>query len=98
MSRAIGFARPARLELLDAISFYEAKQPALGLRFEAQVDATLRRIQINPTIFRFVTASVQKARVHKFPHSIYFIALPNMIGVLAICDGRRDPEALRKRL
>jgi len=98
MTRLIGFAGPARLELLDAISFYEAQQAGLGLRFEAQVDATLRRIQSDPTIFRFVTATVQKARIHKFPHSVYFVALPDIIGVLAVYDGRRDPDALRKRL
>lgn len=98
MSRAIGFAKAARLEFFDAIRFYEAKQSGLGRRFEAQVDATLRRIQANPAIFRFVTTSVQKARVHKFPHSIYFVALPESIGVMAVYDGRRDPDALRKRL
>ena len=98
MTRLIGFAGPARLELLDAISFYETQQAGLGLRFEAQVDATLRRIQSDPTIFRFVTATVQKARVHKFPHSNYFTALPDAIGVLAVYAARRDPEALRKRL
>jgi plasmid stabilization system protein ParE len=98
MSRLIGFVSRARVEFLDAINYYESQQPELGLRFEAQIDSALRRIQADPTIFRFVTATVQKARVHRFPHSIYFVALPDIIGVVAVYDGRRDPEVLRKRL
>lgn len=36
------FTPPARLELIDAVAFYELQHPGLGARFKQEVRAAIR--------------------------------------------------------
>ena len=99
MSREIGFKPLARREFDNAIAWYERREPGLGARFEAEVNLVLDRVRTNPEQFPQFDGAVCKARVLNFrPYNIYFIAGQDKIIVIAVHDGRRDPEKLKRRL
>jgi plasmid stabilization system protein ParE len=99
MSRKIRFSRAARLELDEAIAWYEGKQPGQGSRLDNEVDSVLQIAAERPERFAKVTMYVRKARLRKFHcYAIYFTVSSERIDVVAVYHGKRDPDALRNRL
>jgi toxin ParE1/3/4 len=95
--RAI-FRPEARLELLDAVAWYEGQRLGLGAEFSSDVEAGLRQAIENPGRFRNVTANIRIARLKRFPYFLFFTELPQRIEVLAVLYAGRDPNWIRKRL
>ena|SRR5436190_8735344 len=99
MSRSVRFSPAARAELDGAIAWYEGKQPGLGSELEREVHSVLQDASIRPERFRKVTPYVRKARLRKFfYYSIYFTDWEHGIDVISVHHGKRNPDALRKRL
>jgi len=98
MARQIIFDPEARAEFEEAVAYYGECEPGLGDRFEAEVDATFRRILANPDFFRLVGPTVRKAKVFIFPYNIYFHAEAGFIGVVSVFHGRRSPAELLRRV
>ena len=99
MQRQIIFDAAARMELEDAVIWYNAQQPGLGERFESEVYATFQRILANPERFRAVSRKTRQARVEVFKkYSVYFRLEPDFIGIVSIFHGSRNPVELRRRL
>ena len=42
------FLSPAKSELVQAVEFYEAADPGLGLKFLDEVERTIARIELHP--------------------------------------------------
>jgi plasmid stabilization system protein ParE len=93
-------ASQAERELREAIDWYERQQPGLGVRFEAQVNRALCRIAQNPNRFPRVSRLAWKARVLRWPHSIFFTVSSDRhhVIVLAVFHGKRNPKLLQQRL
>ncbi len=100
MRREIIFASAAQLEYDEAILWYDEQQPGLGDEFEAEINAVIQEILKNPERFRFASTTIRKAKLlRKFlRYSIYFYVDPGHIGIVAVFDGARNPEELRRRL
>jgi hypothetical protein len=54
MSSSVLFRPLARLELGEAVAWYEARKPGLGLQLKDEVDAVLGRVAESPGRFRRV--------------------------------------------
>lgn len=89
---------PADLDYLQAVQWYEERQPGLGQEFDIELRALFARIQQNPNLFQKETALVRKAQMPRFKYRIYFRVEGDEIGVLAIWHPSRNPETLRRRL
>ena len=89
---------PADLDYLQALEFYEERQPGLGQEFDAELLALFERIKQNPEPFQKETDLVRKARMPRFKYRIYFTIEGDEIGVVAIYHPSRNPETLRRRL
>ena len=99
MRRQIIFDAEARLEFEDAVVWYDAQQPGLGDRFEAEVHATFQRILANPERFKLVGKTTRQARVGVFKrYSVYFRVEPDFIGIVSVFHASRNPAELRRRL
>jgi len=99
MPRQIIFDAEARLEFEDAVIWYEAQQPGLGDRFEAEVHAAFHRILQNPERFKLVSERTRRIRVEVFTkYSVYFRVEPDFIGIVSVFHGSRNPAELRRRL
>jgi plasmid stabilization system protein ParE len=83
------------LELLEAIRTYEAQREGRGERFLAHVDATFGRIRSAPLSFQrvpFVRRPVmRRAKVLRFPYSVFYYVLRGEPIVVAIVHGKRQP-------
>ena len=88
---------PAQVDYLQAVTWYEQRQPGLGREFEAELERLFDRIKHNPESFAKVTATVRRARMLRFKYGVYFRVERDEIGVLAIYHPSRNPDALRKR-
>jgi plasmid stabilization system protein ParE len=88
---------PADLDYLQALKFYEERQPGLGREFDAEPLALFERIKQTPELFQKETDVVRKARMPRFKYRIYFTVEGDEIGVLAIWHPSRNPDTLRRR-
>jgi plasmid stabilization system protein ParE len=95
--KQVRFTSLADADYLQALAWYEERQPGLGREFEVELEALLKRICRNPEIFFPETPSVRKARMPRFKFGIYFTVEGDEIGVLAIYHPSRNPNTLRRR-
>jgi plasmid stabilization system protein ParE len=99
MRRKVIFDLEARLEFEDAVVWYNEREPGLGNRFEAEVNATIQRILKDPERFPLRGSKIRRTPVETFnKYSILFRIEPDFIGVAAVFHGARDPAQLRRRL
>ena len=83
--------------MLAVHHWYEARSPALGDEFGAEVDSAVARIADNPLVYPRVRGETRRAVLHRFPYAVYFRVTAEDIIVLAI-HGRQDPSRWHKRL
>ncbi|HEY2081900.1 MAG TPA: type II toxin-antitoxin system RelE/ParE family toxin [Verrucomicrobiae bacterium] len=88
---------PADTDYVEAIAWYEGRQPGLGKEFEVELEALFERIKRNPELFRKESGNVRKARMPRFKYGVYFTIEGDEIGVVAIYHPSRNPNALRRR-
>lgn len=89
------FRPEARIELLDAQSWYEERSPGLGFEFARAVDAAITRVLRNPLGFAQVEAEFRHATLRKFPYSIIYHPSATEIVVLSCFHHRRRPGSWR---
>ena len=97
MSPEVSFHRLARLELLDAVDFYEEEEPGLGQAFLSIVEAGLQRIERNPETAAVVRRDVRSLHLRRFPFSIVYRPTGSVIRILAVMNQRRRPFYWRER-
>jgi len=95
--RRVRLKSPADLDYLQALEWYEERQPGLGQEFDTELLALFERIKKNPEFFQKETALIRKARMPRFKYRIYFTIEGDEIGVVAIYHPSRNPETLRRR-
>lgn len=59
----------ARLDILDAVVWYEEQRPGLGLDMSDQVDAAIGRAADNPLAFAIIEGMVRRVLCHRFPYA-----------------------------
>jgi plasmid stabilization system protein ParE len=88
----------AARDLQEAYDQYEEKQPGLGDRFHDEVARVLARIKENPRLYPVSDVSrYRKAVLASFPFVIYYCVIGAKIIVIAVHDGRRDPQRWKRR-
>lgn len=97
MSFKVLFLPLARMELAEAVAWYEARRSGLGLEPKDEVDAVLGQAAETPGRFRRVRGEVRRALLRGFPCTLHFLAEPDAIVVLAVFHVRRDPRHLEGR-
>jgi plasmid stabilization system protein ParE len=97
MTRSVHFHPFASRELEDAALWYEGRQAGLGSAFLAEVDRAVQLSAEGPSQFPEVHKNIRRARVHRFPYSVFFRASKDRILVIAVFHARRDPKVLAKR-
>ena len=92
------FTPAARSEIVEAQDWYEAQQSGLGTRFREQLQATVIRMAENPYQFPVALQDVHRARLRKFPYSLFFRIETNTLVVIACFHGSRDPRRWQQRI
>jgi plasmid stabilization system protein ParE len=101
MSFRVVIEGEAEREFIEAVHFYDARQPGLGQRFARDLHAFFRIVSQNPERFRPVGRLARKARLPKpWPYSIFFVIKSETSEVIisTIWHDSRNPAELRQRL
>ena len=97
MSLPVRLRPIARLELDEAMAWYEKQKEGLGTELKEAIDQMFRKIGSAPGRFRPVRGEVRRALLRRFPYAIHFVPEPEAIIVLAIFHTKRDPRHLEGR-
>ena len=94
MSLPVRLRPIARLELDEAMAWYEKQKEGLGTELKEAIDQMFLKIGSAPGRFRPVRGKVRRALLRRFPYAIHFVPEPEAIIVLAIFHTKRDPRHL----
>ena len=88
----------AELELWQAVDYYEAKCAGLGLDFEHEVSRAFVDIQDAPERWPVRKNGTRCRMLHRFPYTVYYVDLQDVIWIVAIAHMSRKPHYWRNRL
>ncbi len=81
----------ARLELLDAIDYYNRQRPGLGEDFLAEVDQLCAAIVANPLRWAPDARGRRRALMKRFPYKLIFRVRAKDIYLVAAAHNKRAP-------
>ena len=88
----------AEADLLVAAEWYSSRAPGLGAEFLRAADVCFGLIQRHPEGFQVVGGEARRARLRRFPFSVFYVPTPAHIAILAVLHVRRDPREWQGRL
>lgn len=92
------FHSEAEWDLHQAIIFYERERPGLGRELRYEVEAAVRRIQQSPRAFPLqADRETRKGLVHRFPYTIVFVELEEVLWIAAVAHQKRHPQYWSRR-
>ena len=92
------FTPEAQHDLLEALDWYESRQPGLAARFEGALRQTLERLLAFPDSARPVVSGGRAALVPGFPYLLYYTCTSESLTIQAVWQAEQDPAALARRL
>lgn len=87
----------AAADARDAFQWYETRAAGLGSEFLRALRAELAAIERAPLQFDVVVGDIRRVRLRRFPYSVYYVVLPEVISAFAIMHDRRHPRLWRSR-
>ena len=96
--RSLAVQPEATQETDEAITWYEDKEPGLGLRFLHDLDILYASIARRPEIHQLVRGGFRRALMRKFPYAIFFEFNDQLVVVHAVFHCSRNPAGWRSRL
>jgi len=91
------FEPEAEVDALDAFAWYEGHRVGLGLLFRNAIETALERIAREPLAFPIQHRDLRRVFVERFPYAIYFRVYPDVVAIVAVMHGRRDPRIWQER-
>jgi plasmid stabilization system protein ParE len=86
------FSKYAKLELDDAVQYYDHQFPELGKRFKDEVRKAALRITEYPTAWSRESGEVRKCLLHKFPYKLLYSIESDHIFIIAVAHQYRKPN------
>jgi toxin ParE1/3/4 len=97
MSLRVVFRRAAQAEFLDAAIWYERQRAGLGEEFVREVEIALERASTAPKLYPIVFSDMRCTMTRRFPYCVYFRERSDLLVVLAVLHGKRDPRVWKRR-
>ncbi len=88
----------AETELAEAFDWYEQRVPGLGSDLLVAVDAALDSVLSNPFQHPVIYRGVRRILTRRFPYQVLFVVEANVVTVIAVFHGARDPQSWQDRL
>lgn len=93
----VRFLKMARLELDEAVDYYNSEMPGLGDDFLAEVLNAIDRIREYPEAWPVFTRNSRRCLVRRFPYGILYQVVENGLLVAAVAHLHRNPSYWRQR-
>lgn len=88
----------AEQELYEAALRYEADVPRLGDRFGDEFERVIRLLLEHPELGARLDTSLRHFAFRRFPFSIVYAVVEDLIYIVAVAHGSREPEYWRPRV
>jgi plasmid stabilization system protein ParE len=88
----------AEAELAEAFDWYERHVPGLGADLLAAVDTAVDSILSNLLQHPVVYRNARRALTRRFPYQVLFLVEADVVVVIAVFHGARDPKHWQDRL
>ena len=92
------FHPAARVELNEAVDYYEGCQSGLGCQFAEEVFATIARILQYPSGWSPISRRARRCLTTRFPYGVIYEIKEEEVRILAVAHSHRRPEYWRGRL
>lgn len=92
------FHPEAEHELYESASHYEFAVPGLGRRFGGEVERVVQLLLENPSLGSYVDEDLRHFILRQFPFSVVYSATPELIYIVAVAHGSREPGYWRLRV
>ena len=96
--RSVAVQPEATKETDDAVTWYEDKEPGLGLHFLHDLDVLYAAIARQPEMFQRVRSGFRRALMRKFPYAVFFEFNEELAIVHSVFHCSRNPAVWRSRL
>jgi toxin ParE2 len=94
----IRFLEMARLELDDAIAYYNYESQGLGEAFLTEILNTLNRIGTFPEAWHPCSKRTRRCQTRRFPYGIIYHIRKDEILIVAIANLHRKPDYWKDRI
>jgi len=91
------FHPEAELELYEAAAFYEAALSGLGRDFTDEVERVVNILLEHPELGAKVDKNLRHFVLRRFPFSVVYAATGQVVYIVAIAHGSREPEYWKTR-
>lgn len=88
----------AENDLVNGFTFYETRQPGLGVYFRECLLADIDSLRIHGGVHRTVYRNYHRALSKRFPFAIFYTTSGETIFVHAVVDCRRKPAWIKEQL
>jgi toxin ParE1/3/4 len=95
--RVVVLSSGAAAELAEAVAWYEAQSPGLGIELLGAVDAVRSLIQRHSDAGKLVRPRIRRALLKRFPYGVFYTEFPDRIQVIAIIHSRKHPARWPRR-
>jgi plasmid stabilization system protein ParE len=98
VSLKIVITASARLEIAQAVKFYEDQRPSAGVKFWIEFKSLAKRLKKFPELYsRFGKRGIRKAPMHNYPHAVYYRMAGDELRILGVVHGAMNPETVKAR-
>ncbi len=94
----VRFLQVAKVELDDAVEYYNREKAGLGYEFLWEVFFALDRIKQFPQAWQVFYEDTRRFLLRRFPYGIVYLREADLIVVLAIAHLHRQPDYWIERL
>jgi len=81
----------ARVEVEEAMAWYEERRPGLGSEFVSALHETLGQVLLHPRRWPAIHGDVRSLRMRRFPYRVHYRVLTTTIEVLRCRHLARRP-------
>lgn len=99
MSLGVVITPHAAADILNARTWYDNQEAGAGDKFYLAFRTRIYEAIETPSLPRaWGRRKIRKARIPKYPYSIYYEIIAEKLRVIAVVHGARDPKYLNYRL
>jgi plasmid stabilization system protein ParE len=88
---------PAAADVAEASEWYDRQEPGLGAEFLKAVRVQLEAIEAAPEQHPVVVSGIRRARLRRFPYSVFYFIDGALVVTIACMHARRHPRRWQVR-
>ena len=92
------FHPKARVELNEAVDYYNERRAGLGQQFFVEVEATIQRVLDFPLAWSSLSQNTRRCLTNRFPYGVIYQVKDAEVRIIAIAHQKRRPGYWEDRL